>query len=126
MIKNDTKTSESIESYDSNILSSNVSEVFNFFVFCYMFIILLMSNIATWTIRGYKRSLPYLRTNIILILNSFLVETFNVFVSITVLFSLIYFQHFKLKFTEGDIYVNNRILNIISLFFVFVKKTVYF
>ena len=126
MIKNDTKTSESIESYDSNILSSNVSEVFNFFVFCYMFIILLMSNIATWTIRGYKRSLPYLRTNIILILNSFLVETFNVFVSITVLFSLIYFQHFKLKFTEGYIYVNNRILNIISLFFVFVKKTVYF
>ncbi len=38
------------------------------------------------------------------------------------LFSVIYFQHFKLKFTEGYIYVNNHILNIIGSFFVFVKK----
>ena len=87
MLKNNTETSEhEEEAFQANIQSSNVSEVINFFVFCYMFINLLLSNIATWTIRlrGYKRSLPDLRINIILILNSFLVETFNVIVSITV------------------------------------------
>ena len=85
MLKNNTETTEhEEEAFQANHRSSNVLEVINFFVFCYMFINLLVSNIATWTIRGYKRSLPYLRINIILILNSFLVETFNVIVSITV------------------------------------------
>ena len=85
MLKNKTETTEQgEEAFQANIRSSDVSEVINFFVFCYMFIILLISNIATWTMRRYKRSLPYLRINIILILNSFLVETFNVIVSMTV------------------------------------------
>ena len=50
----------------------------NFIVFNYMLILLLVSNLSSAGIRGYtRRSLPYLRINIILILNYYLVETFN-------------------------------------------------
>ena len=39
----------------------------NFIVFFYMLGVLLVSNITTGTIRGYRRFLPYLRLNIILL-----------------------------------------------------------
>ena len=57
---------------------------FNFLVFFYMITIFFTSNLITDTVRGYRRSLPYLRINIILILNCSLVEVYNAVVSITV------------------------------------------
>ena len=56
----------------------------NFWVLLYMTVILLVSNSITSTIRTYRHSLPYIRVNIIIILNHYLVEVFNVFVVITV------------------------------------------
>ena len=56
----------------------------NFIVFIYMLVILLISNLSAAAIRGYRRSLTYLRINIILILNYYLVETFNTCASIAV------------------------------------------
>ena len=71
---------------ESNLssLSLIIFRKFNFLVFFYMLIILLIANITTCTIRGYRESLPYLRVNIILILNYYLVEIFNAFVSVVV------------------------------------------
>ena len=58
---------------------------FNFFTFFYMLITMLVSNLSTSTIRGYHRSLPYLRINLILLLNCLLVEIFNTFVTFAVM-----------------------------------------
>ena len=63
---------------------SKVFENFNFFVFSYMVIILVVANYFTYTIRGYKNSLPYIKVNIILLLNCCLADVYNIFVSITV------------------------------------------
>ena len=57
---------------------------FSFLVFFYMITIFFTSNLITDTVRRYRRSLPYLRINIILILNCSLVEVDNAVVSITV------------------------------------------
>ena len=63
---------------------SKVFENFNFFVFSYMVIILVVANYFTYIIRGYKNSLPYIKVNIILLLNCCLADVYNIFVSITV------------------------------------------
>ena len=70
----------------SNVTNPQNVEFFkpNFIVFNYMLILLLVSNLSSAGIRGYRRSLPYLRINIVLILNYYLVETFNTSVSIVV------------------------------------------
>ena len=57
----------------------------NFYVFFYMCILMLVSNMATSTLRGYRRSLPFLRINQILLLNGYLVEVFNTFVTYLVI-----------------------------------------
>ena len=54
-------------------------QIFYFLVFFYMIPILFTSNLITDTVRGYRRSLPYLRINIILILNCSLVEVYNAY-----------------------------------------------
>jgi len=51
----------------------------NFGVFFYMCILMLVSNMATSTLRSYRKSLPFLRINQILLLNGYLVEVFNIF-----------------------------------------------
>ena len=51
----------------------------NFSVFFYMCILMLVSNMATSTLRSYRKSLPFLRINQILLLNGYLVEVFNIF-----------------------------------------------
>ena len=60
---------------------SNPRETFgkdsNVFLFLYMMILLLVSTTITIGIREYRRSLPYLKINIILLLNYYLVEVFN-------------------------------------------------
>ena len=53
----------------------------NFGVFFYMCILMLVSNMATSTLRSYRKSLPFLRINQILLLNGYLVEVFNIFVN---------------------------------------------
>ena len=65
--------------------NKNVFHINTFFMFSYMLIILFVSNISVGTIRAYRRSLPYLRINIILILNSYLAETFNAVVTVVVI-----------------------------------------
>ncbi|XP_023333462.1 uncharacterized protein LOC111705217 [Eurytemora carolleeae] len=76
---------------ESNLSSPSlvIFRKFNFLVFFYMLIILLIANITTCTIRGYRESLPYLRVNIILILNYYLVEIFNAFVSVVCCASMV-------------------------------------
>ena len=49
----------------------------NILIFFYMVVLLVVSNLATCTFRAYRRSLSYIRINIIILLNGFLVETFN-------------------------------------------------
>ena len=72
---------------------SQLFQNFNPFVFLYMFIILIVSNVITSTIRGYKRSLSYMKINIILLLNYSLVEAFNMstlaLVSIRTIFTVL-------------------------------------
>ena len=63
---------------------SKVFENLNLFVFSYMVIILVVANYFTYTIRGYRNSLPYIKVNIILLLNCCLADIYNSFVSITV------------------------------------------
>ena len=70
---------------NTNNDNTNVFHLYTFFMFSYMFIILFVSNISVGTIRTYRRSLPYLRINIILILNSYLAETFNAVVTVVVI-----------------------------------------
>ena len=76
----------SIQNITSNTTNppNNDFNDFNFFAFFYMLITLLVSNLSNSTIRGYHRSLPYLRINLILLLNCHLVEIFNTFVTFAV------------------------------------------
>ena len=77
----------SIQNITSNATNpqNNDFHDFNFFAFFYMLITMLVSNLSTSTIRGYRRSLPYLRINLILLLNCLLVEIFNTFVTFGVM-----------------------------------------
>lgn len=93
----------SIQNITSNTTNppNNDFHDFNFFAFFYMLITLLVSNLSNSTIRGYRRSLPYLRINLILLLNCHLVEIFNTFVTFAVnkifinIFSKLYFLMIK-------------------------------
>ena len=67
--------------------------------FVYLLLLLVVSNLIAGLIRGYKRSLSYLRINIILSLNHALVEIFNTCVTFVVSrFGHFYFfqTHFKI------------------------------
>ena len=70
---------------NTNNNNKNVFHIYTFFMFSYMLIILFVSNISVGIIRAYRRSLPYLRINIILILNYYLAETFNAVVTVVVI-----------------------------------------
>lgn len=83
--------------FKDNTTLSQTNQNYRFFICPYMLLILLICNMANSSIQGYKRSLPYLRINIILILNTFLTQTFNAIVtSMVIIFAkgiLIFFKH---------------------------------
>ena len=72
----------------------------NIWVIFYIIILLLASNTITSTIRAYRHSLAYIRVNIIIILNHYLVEACNTFILITVFhcetfFFILLQEHFR-------------------------------
>ncbi|XP_023337930.1 uncharacterized protein LOC111708703 [Eurytemora carolleeae] len=68
-----------VNSTDTNLHSPGepIPHLANFYVFFYMFVLMLISNMATSILRKYRRSLPLLRINQVLLLNGYLVEIFN-------------------------------------------------
>ena len=68
-----------VNSTDTNPHSPGepIPHLANFYVFFYMFVLMLISNMATSILRKYRRSLPLLRINQVLLLNGYLVEIFN-------------------------------------------------
>ena len=84
------------------IFSIEVSTIIHSIVCIYMTSLFLISNMAAHMVRAYKRSLPCLRVNIVLILNSYLIQAINIVTSLAVTWS---------KLVMGIIYANKHIIS---------------
>ena len=73
---------ENIKNIDNS--SKTSFPCFSIIFFFYLLLLLVVSNLIAGLIRGYKRSLSYLRINIILSLNHALVEIGNTYVTFVV------------------------------------------